>query len=653
MTAPGSVSDDPAPRHTCLPRNVPIGTYRRTLQAVRRFRLNLLFGLLLVLFGAMLGRLLQLQVLEASSYREQARARQRATFAFPAGRGRLLDRHGVVMAESKPCVSLAIDPHEDVIKDPATFAMRVSRLVDGVVTYREVLEKVEALRERATRTGKPIARYARLRRKIDDPILLDRLWAFRRWTSRRKMNQKLYGLIVEPIEGRWYPNGTDAAHVLGRIPVEGVAPEGMEGVLDPWLRGLGGKGRAARDGHGQLLVSQSEQGQERGVGSDIRLTIDLVVQHHTEVALRQMQAACNSLEGCAVVLDIKSGEVLAMASLPGFDPNKAIPVLNRVTQGRYEPGSVFKPFTVAFALQAGVVGALDTIPMPKRVTLEGDPHPIRDTHLVGDGSLALLVSQSSNTGSAYLAHRLGPARMEEALRRLFPYDYKGKDGGLRCGTGVGLPHESGYRRKRTARPMTPHEAHRAGFGQGFSLTPIQIASAFAAFARADARIVRPTLLPRRGTKGVLGARVCDPKHLPVIQQGLEDCVRDGTAKKAFADCAWDVAGKTATAEQRGTADGLVEARRGLPKGTPYLANVCSFAAYAPVRDPQVVVVVLGKQLDEDGKYGGDVAAPAVRQILDSIFTYWDLPKDREPIAVEAAYGGQSSHGGPGAWDVAR
>jgi cell division protein FtsI/penicillin-binding protein 2 len=617
---------------TRLPRSVPLGQYRRTLMAVRRFRLNFVFGMLLLLYGLLLGRLGQLQIVDAEMYRDKWLSRQNSRITLDARRGRIVDRHGHVLAEPKPCVGLAIDPGLAIIRDPAQFAFGVAALLKGEVSAAEIVQRIQAVRDDAAAEGRSVPRYVRLVRRVDDALLVERLWEFSALSDREKIESGLWGLIVEPIEGRWYPNRTEAAHVLGRVPMAGVPGQGLEAALDAQLRGEEVSGTTARDGRGNRLARGDAVDPEATRGEDAVLTLDLVIQHHLELAMDRMVKAHISLEACGLVLDVRSGEVLAMASRPTFDPNREAPNLNRVTQGLYEPGSCFKPFTVAFALTDGVVGSSDIIPMPAQVTLEGDPHPVHDDHYIGDGMVRELLAHSSNTGSAWLAHLVGRERMGLWLRHLFPYAWSAPDPQgdrrLRAGTGIGLPWEKGYCRPFGQERLTWVDTHRAGFGQGFAVTPLQIACAFAALARDDGRIVRPRLV--RGAQPLVqdGPLVCHPRHLPAIREGLEACVTEGTASRAFKGCRWSAAGKTATSQSSQRADERVAALRGLVPGEPIKTNLCTFVAYAPAREPQVLVLVLARQLKEDEVYGGSVAGPAVRSVLEATLAYWDVAPDR-------------------------
>jgi cell division protein FtsI/penicillin-binding protein 2 len=361
-----------------------------------------------------------------------------------------------------------------------------------------------------------------------------------------------------------------------------------------------------RDGRRRTYARAGAVDRSASQGQDASLTLDVTIQHFLESALSDLAAKWEPMQACGIVLDPHSGEILALANRPTFDPNRAPANANLAIQGLYEPGSFFKPFTVAWALRYAAVGPEEILDMPLSTRLPGDPHPVRDTHFVGPGDVRLLLSDSSNTGAAGLAHRLGRERMRDLFAHLFP----DRPGGTRCG----LPFETRGGPHLEAWPWW--RAHRAGFGQGFHVTPMQMISVFAAFARDDGCAVEPTIhLDRTGPpREVAGACVCDPLHLGVVREGLEGCVAEGTARTAFAGFPWTAAAKTATAQQKGRVEG--RARE--------LLN-CSLAAYAPAGRPQVVALILAQMPSAHGVYGGTVAAPHVREVLERTLAHWKVP----------------------------
>ncbi|MDJ0973021.1 MAG: penicillin-binding transpeptidase domain-containing protein, partial [Planctomycetota bacterium] len=317
---------------------------------------------------------------------------------------------------------------------------------------------------------------------------------------------------------------------------------------------------------------------------------------------------------CGLVMDPHTGEILAWANRPthnaNLDGEDGLGTFHGgydyVAAGRYEVGSVFKPITVAWALDKGVVRADEIIPMPEAHKFPGCKHVIHDTHYVGPGTVVLLLEQSSNTGAAELARRLGAKGMQDMWSTLrltqrpdieFP----------RAVSGIVNP-EVGTKR------WPPWLYHRVAYGQGNSLTPLQLGTLYCALARPDARMVKPALLYRQKLRDPRGPRLCHPRYLPVIRQGLRQVVTQGTARKHIQASDYPIAGKTGTAQQ----------------GTN---NICSFVGMAPAHDPQMVCLVMAKVPRDKNGSGGAVAAPAVARVLNATLEYIRLPKQRPVVAT--------------------
>lgn len=588
------------------PRSVPVGQVRQALMRVRRFRLDFLFGLLLLLFAALIGRLAKLQLVDGPAWKAEAARQQFGSVRLRGTRGRLLDRHGHVLATGRPARGLGVDLQ--VVEDPRLLALGLSDFLAGALSPAEIAVRLGEGYRRAKEQGRPPSRYWTLIHRTTDPVLVDRLDLLAEMGRRRLVEAGLYGAVVEVGEGRTYPNGSHAAHVLGLVPRELAGGErrgtGLEHALDPVLGGEDTRLKVALDRLGRGRAQPGTLDRGRVDGTDVYLTIDLVIQHALESALDRLVREWDPTSAAGVVIDPHSGEVLALASRPGFDPNHAAPTPDHAVQGLYEPGSVFKPFTVAWALEAGVVGADEVLEMPEQVRLPGDPHPVRDAHPVGPGTVRRLLGESSNPGAALLAHRLGPERMRALFEHVF--------GAWRGGTGCGLPFEASPR--PPADGWIPNATHRAGFGQGFSVTPLQLAAAFCAFARPDGAIVAPTLirdLPGRACRPGLLAR---SEHLAVVREGLVECSERGTAARELAASRYTSASKTGTAQVRR-----------LEGGTLRLFNNCALVAMAPAEQPQVVILIIAQVPREKDGSGARVAGPALRHVMERTLEYWLVP----------------------------
>jgi len=602
---------------TTVPRSVPSHQLRRTLLAVRRFRMNFLFGTLLLLFALLIGRLGQLQLVDAARYRAEAQQNHRSTYRIQAQRGLLLDRNGVALATAKPVRRVGLDPTQ--IDDERTFALVLSDSLGGELQPHEIRETLRAARRWARKHRRPLPQYRVLLRRTDDPMLVDRIDEISALSIRHKRRLGLYGVVVHREEGRRYPNGDYAAHVLGQIPGgDGAVGTGAEQSFDRYLSGVNRRVEVHRDGRRRPYAPAGAASLDESRGRDLRLTLDITIQHYLESALSDLCRKWSPTQACGIVLDPHSGEILALAVRPTFDPNRQPANVNLAIQGLYEPGSFFKPFTVAWALRHGVVEADETLAMPASAMFQSERKAIHDSHYVGPGTVRRLIYASSNTGAAELADRLGRKRMRELFEHLYPE----REGGTRCG----LPYEKCGGPRRDSWPWW--FAHRAAFGQSFHITPLQMTASFAAFARNDGRCVNPTICVGRDPGRAPGPRACDPDHLAVVREGLERCVTEGTARAAFAGVDYSAAAKTATAEQWGQL-----------QGAPHRFNNCSLVAYAPAKRPQVVVLILAQVSESAHGFGGSVAGPHVAEVIGRILRYWRVrtsDKNRGVLAVAAA-----------------
>jgi cell division protein FtsI (penicillin-binding protein 3) len=590
-----------SPEHvTRLPRTVPVGQARRTLEAVRTFRANFIFGVLLLLFGGLLARFAHLQLVRGDDYRAQAEARQGARVTVTGVRGRIADVHGRLLATSAFGREVAVDADPSVLaaEDLPEYAGRIAALLDGEQTHEQILARLVEGRGRRRVVEGPFGlrwlrtgtRHLVLREYVDEPRIVAAL------DEAALAKDRIPGLKVGVVERRSYPNGDYAAHVVGLEPsCDGARPEGIDALLDERLDPARTCTTVLRDGRATWLADGPLLDAARLRGGEVRLTLDLVVQHHVERALDELAATWKPESAVALALDPATGAVLALACRPGYDPTpgsrRRTPTPNFALSGLFEPGSVFKPFTVAWALRNGMPPDV-IVPMPLSVRFEGDAKAISDTHYIGDGPLTLLLSESSNTGAAWLSDRMGG----EAMRAMLDWV------GLGRRTGIEHPQEGAW--TAWPRPLRRSDQLRAAFGHAICITPIRLAGAFAAFARADGRQVAPTLVPGRRADGGTGEPLAAPEHLALVREGLAGCVDTGTADDAFRGCAYAAAGKTGTAKVH------LDTR-----------HVCSFAGYAPRESPRLLVVVMAVTQRSQQGSGGRVAAPAARRILESSLPY--------------------------------
>jgi len=553
-------------------------------------RLLVVLGATLLAFLAITGRLVVLQVVDATSL-DQAAARQRLrTIELPADRGRVFDRNGNHLALSVDARAVYAQPR--LIRDREGTARRLAPLLP-----------------------RPLGE---LRKRLSSPLP----WVYlaRRVPAARGdavARLKLPGIGVLGDTVRSYPSGALAAQVLGFVDVDGKGLAGVELQYDGLLHGRSGQIVLEQDPKGRPIPSGQPSKTRRPVpGTDIVLTIDQSLQYEAERALGQAVRANHAKGGSVVVVAPSSGEVLAMANLPSYDPNRYAKATrearrNRAVEDVFEPGSTNKTITAAAALEAGVVTPGTQLRVPDSLNLCPGVKTFHDSHRhpMQVLSFADVVAQSSNVGTIKVASKLGAARLAKAEL----------DFGYGRRTGVDLPGES-------PGLVTPAAAWRCtdlgvnAIGQGVAVTVLQAAEVYAAVANGG-MLVPPSLLKgtvdaggrfqpaqRRPARRVVSERTS--RTLTGILQGVVTGRGTGT-EAALGD--WSVAGKTGTA------------RKPNPHGRGYLpgAYMASFIGFAPAEHPAVVVAVV---LDQPTPiFGGVVAAPVFGQVARYALTRLRVP----------------------------
>jgi cell division protein FtsI (penicillin-binding protein 3) len=543
-----------------------------------RRRLLALLILSVVAFLTISGRLIMLQVLDAGSL-DQAAARQRLmVIDLPATRGRIFDRHLGDLAISVPARAVWADPR--LVRDKRGTAAKLAGVI-GVPRAK--------LTQRLASNGPFVYLARRIAKERGDVV----------------QRMRLPGVFVEEAVGRRYPSGSVAAQVLGFVDDDGRGQAGIEQQYDGLLRGHPGKVQLERDPMGRVIPQGRRSLEPAEPGTDLVLTIDQQLQYLTERSLERAVRQHRAKAGSVVVMVPRTGEVLAMANTPTFDPNRftrstAETRKNRAVAEVFEPGSTNKTLTAAAALQHGVV-------TPETETIVPDHIPLcpektfRDSHSHAPElmTFADIVAKSSNVGTIMAARDLGAERLYQA-ELAFGYGRK---------SGIDLPGESpGI--VRPAQTWYCTDLGTNAIGQGVAVTVLQMASVYATVAN-NGVLRSPTLLratvDARGriakAERKPGRRVLSTKTARTLSRILEGVVEDGGTGTQAALEEWRVAGKTGTARKPDNQRG------GYRPG----AYVGSFIGYAPAERPAVVVAVV---VDEPtrGYYGGSVAAPVFREV---------------------------------------
>ncbi|HEY6583684.1 MAG TPA: penicillin-binding protein 2 [Gaiellaceae bacterium] len=545
----------------------------------RRIRFLLVFFVLA--FMATLGRAVWLQAVQARPLDRLAQGQHHATVEVPAARGSILDRNGVELAIGKQAMTVYANPKH--VADPRATAIAAGRALHV----------------------DPDTLYGRLSDRSKGFVYLVRKAEPSRAAALKKLD--LTGLGFYPEERRVYPQGSVAASVLGYAGIDNHGLSGLELALDKTLAGRNGRQSIIRDPAGRTMnVVSSVPAQE---GENVRLTIDNTLQANAESVLQRTVRAWGAKAATAVVLDPRTGQVLAMAAQPGFDANRFPQTSddakrNRAVTDNYEPGSTLKVVTVAGALSEGLVTPSTQFTLAPSIHVAD--RIIHEAHREGTErmTVAEILSLSSNVGTITLAELLGRQRLERWVAR-FGFGKK---------TGIDFPGETAgilpfYWSGSTIGTLP--------IGHGIAVTPIQMASAYAAIANHGVWL-RPRLVMGQNLgKGAQRRRVMSRHVADQMMSMLRDVVIEGTGIEAEID-GYQVAGKTGTAAKPDPKGGYSSSK--------YFA---SFVGVVPASAPRLVVLVT---VDEPrgAIWGGTVAAPAFQEIARFGLQYLEIPPDATP-----------------------
>src|SRR5438105_12506794 len=569
-----------------------------------RVRALLLSMALLAMFAVVLGRAAQVQLLDRSRLSRLQRDQTRRELEWAPRRGLIVDRHGDPLAVTRDV--------DSVFADPSAFETSKARekaagLLAGALHLekRKLLEKI----------SQPDKKFVWLKRRIDEP------------TAARVRALALDGIELVKEPKRFYPQREMAGHVLGFVG-EDAGQEGLERELEPMLRGRTVQVQATRDARGNMVLEHGAPDPADLTGATVTLTLDSAIQLTTEKELGKAVKAAGAIGGWAVVLDVRSGGVLALAGNPVFDANKPgrDPMVwrDRAVQDQLEPGSTIKSFVVARAIEEGVLRPDELLYCEHGVWAHAG-RKIHDTHPVDWATPATVLRESSNICAAKIGERLGKEKIIEGLKA-FGFGEK---------TGVGLPGEA---RGALADPrkMAQIALDTTAFGQGMSATAIQEVTAMAAIANGGV-LLRPflvekvvaadgTVLEQNGREEI--RRAVPPHTSHTLSAMLEEVVAKGTGTRA-AVAEYRAAGKTGTAQKVDPIRGGYSDKR-----------LASFLGFAPADAPRIAILVVIDEPEGKGAEvaGGTVAAPAWGAIAHEALRQLDVMPDqaRETIVKSGA-----------------
>jgi cell division protein FtsI (penicillin-binding protein 3) len=534
-------------------------------------------GMLLLMWRAV-----DLQVISKEFLREHGDARALRVVEIPAHRGMITDRNGEPLAVSTSVNSIWATPRK-VLDSGADLS--------GLAVYLGTTgeELAGLLKDRIGRD------FVYLKRHVE-PALAEKVMAL-----------GIPGISLEQEFRRYYPAGEVTAHLIGFTNIDDAGQEGLELAYNDWLKGVPGKKRVLKDRLGRT-IENIESINTPAPGKNLELSIDRRIQY---LAYRELKAAVqahNARGGSLVVLDTRTGEVVAMAGQPSYNPNNRSGMRgeyfrNRAVTDVFEPGSTLKPFTIAAALGSGVYKpetVIDTRPGHMKV----GNHTIRDIRNYGVIDVATVIKKSSNVGVSKIALSLEPGILRETL----------SDAGFGITTGSGFPGEaSGF--LSPVNNWSEVGLATIAFGYGLSVTVLQLAQAYQIFAT-DGQMLPVSFIKTNAP--VSSKQVLAPAIARQIRTMLESAVeKEGTGQLAVVN-GYRVAGKTGTVH-KATAGGYSEDR--------YLSL---FAGFAPVADPRLVMVVMIDEPRGQQYYGGQVAAPVFSRVMTGALRLMDIPPDNLP-----------------------
>lgn len=550
------------------------------------WRFRIVLALLMMLAGVIIGRIVYLNIHEVEFLQTQGDDRSIREVEIPAHRGMILDRHGDPLAVSAPVHSLWFDP-----KDFAPSATELQQLAKA--TGLSVAKLKQLIKQNR---GK---RFVYLRRHMspDD--------------AERVLALEIAGVSAKKEYKRYYPAAEVATHLVGFTDIDGKGQEGMELAYNDWLKGEPGAKKVLKDRLGRTIKEIQALAPAKP-GNDINLSIDLRLQY---LAYRELKAAVQqhrAKSGSAVVVDVHTGEVLVMVNQPSYNPNdrstlEVSHLRNRATTDVFEPGSTMKPLTVAAALSSGKYRPdteVDTNPGYLRIKGQ----TIRDHRNYGVLDITHIITKSSNVGVSKLALSLEG----DSVRDLF------YNSGLGQSTGSGFPGERTgslpyYNKRQVVERAT------MSYGYGLSVTPLQLAHAYASLAAGGVK--RPLSL-LAVSEPEEGQRIMPRQVARQVMEMMETVIQPGGTGRRAKVPSYRVAGKTGTIHKVG--------RNGYEDD----AYVAIFAGIAPIEQPRFATVVVVDEPQGEEYYGGEVAAPVFSRIMAGTLRLMNVAPDVLPPSLE-------------------
>ena len=544
-------------------------------------RLSVVYIVIGMTVAILLWRIIDLQFVNKDFLQKEADARHLRVLPISAHRGMIKDRNGEPVAVSTPVDSVWVNP--GIFNENRVHWMELTRLLN--INIRNLEELV---------TSRLNKEFIYVKRRISPEV------------SEKVLALKIPGLSLQREYRRYYPMSEVASHVLGFTNVDDQGQEGIELAYDDWLKGIPGKKRVMKDRLGHV-IKDIEQIKAPAPGKDIELSIDGRLQYLAYRELKRAVFKHKAKSGSAVILDINTGEVLAMVNQPSFNPNKSY----KTTSGRYrnrsvtdvfEPGSTVKPFTIAAAIESGRYSPNTLVnTAPGYFMVSGNT--VRDVRNYGLINVSTIITKSSNIGASKLALGIKPEKLWSVFSKV-GFGNNSESGFPGESTGV-LNHYSKWKKIDNA---------TLSFGYGLSATTLQLAHSYTAFS-SNGEIPPITLLKRKENEVIGKAKVFHKKTVSQLLEMLESVVsKDGTGVNASV-VGYRIAGKTGTVKKSSI---------GGYSDDNYIA---SFVGLAPASNPKLVMAVVINEPRGEDYYGGTVAAPVFSRVMAGALRILNVPLD--------------------------
>ena len=547
------------------------------------WRSRLVMFVLFVAFFSLIVRALWLQGVSTAFLQKQGESRYARTLEMPATRGKIVDRNGLVLASSVPVKAVWAIP-EDVLSEPKEKIQKLAQLLE--MSEADVRKKLNSDRQ-----------FVYLKRQVEQPVA-DKIVAL-----------GISGIETRKEYKRFYPEGEAMAHVVGFTSVEDTCQEGMELAEQASLAGKLGSRRVIKDRLGHIIEDICAVNEPHD-GKDLKLSIDSKIQYLAYAQLKDTIAKYKAKAGGVVVVDVQTGEVLALANFPSYNPNDrsaltGAQLRNRVMTDTYEPGSVMKPFTVALALETNRVTPNTVFQIGSRFAI--GTASIGDAHYSSALTVSQIIEESSNIGTAKIALGMPGKEMWEMFTKV----------GFGQAPKFGFPGAVAGR-VRNYKTWRPIEQATMSYGHGLTTSLIQLAHAYTIFAR-DGELIPLSFVKTEQLP--VAQRVISVKTALTMRAMLESVTGPNGSAILARVPGYRVGGKTGTAYK-------------VEHGKYVKKYVASFVGFAPVSNPRIIVAVMVDEPDPSGlHYGGSVAGPLFSTIAANVLRTMNVSPDSSVTSV--------------------